>query len=260
MKKIVILAITILITVSGILYVYSAPPVEVACYLYDYCGGCGSSGNCGTCMEEAKFRKKYTNLIKAAGFEDIINFKLYNTAYYGLGTLNAILHKNQLDENTPLPIIKIGETVLISDEIIEVELIDTITQNFTFAQKIKKWFKVDLNKEQPHDVVDEILYFSMKGCSDCIISDTYFDELSDTLGIDVRKNITTIYLGKDAPPENRVMLQEMYNLYDREDEDLWVPSIFINDECLIDNDEIKEFFDTYSFTEDIETKVIIGYE
>lgn len=260
MKKILIFAIMILIITGSVLYIYNAPPVEVKCYLYDYCGGCGSSGNCGTCMVEAKFRKKYTNLIKSAGFEDIVDFKLHNTAYYGAGTLNNILAKNQLAENTELPIIQIGETILIADEIIEFELIDTITQNFTVAQKIKKWFKVDLNNEQPHDTVNEILYFSMKGCPDCIITDTYFDELSDALDINVRTNITTIYLGGDAPPENRAMLQEMYNLYDRADEDLWVPSIFINEECLIDNDEIKEFFDTYSFDENIETKVIIGYE
>lgn len=267
MKKKAIWIIALLLIVSGFIggfFVVRAPTIQVDAYLFDYCGGCGSGGvsgsGCATCYIELVFRTKYTNLIKEAGLADFVKLIIKNTAYRSSEPLNALLEGHNLSEDTELPIVFVGNTILYSEAMVEEKLIATINENLTFALKLRKWLTIDLPNKEIYDTTNKILYFSMEGCPDCAESDAYLNSLSEKLNLYIYDDIEIIYIGNDAPPENRVLLEDMYALYGREDESIWVPTMFINNECLIAIDEIETFFDDYTFGSGIETKVTVGYE
>lgn len=263
MKKKSIWIIALLLIISALVggfFVVTAPIIEVTSYLVDYCVGCGSYKGCATCEVELAFKKKYTNLIKQAGLEDFVKIVTKNIVYHGTEPLYARLEEHNLNENTEMPIVFVGDTILYSDEMIEENLIFTLNENLTLPLKLRKWFTIDLPKKEIYDTTNKILYFSMENCPDCAESDAYLKTLSEKFNLYIYADIEVIFIGNDAPTENRVLLENMYKLYGREDENIWVPTMFINNECLIAIDEIEAFFNDYTFTEGIKTKVIVGFE
>jgi len=195
MKKKIIWIITLLLIISALVggfFVVTAPIIEVTSYLVDYCVGCGSYKGCATCEVELAFKKKYTNLIKQAGLEDFVKLVTKNTVYHSTEPLYVRLEEYNLNEDTEMPIVFVGDTILYSDEMIEENLIFALNENLTLPLKLRKWLMIDLPNKQIYDTTNKIIYFSMEDCPDCAESDAYLESLSKKLNLYIYADIENI--------------------------------------------------------------------
>ena len=232
--------------------------LSIDCYLYDPCGGCfAETGPCKPCVVEREYIGKYNKLLEDNKLARKVKLNVYNVLYpfYNSMYLNRLIETGAESAET-YPIIFIDDKYFIKDEQIEDEMIEYIKQNTTILYTIKRALNRVLIKDtQPSidfEIKDEISYFSSEYCSECKKVDELFYKTSDDNIKKISKKIEKYDISDE---KNMQLLKLTLEQYGTDVKEITVPTVFINNNCLVGYDEIADYFDSIQGESKINSEV-----
>ena len=236
-------------------------PVPVSCYIYDQCGGCSVTDHpCNACTGERQYRIRMENMLEEAGVRDQVDLKIYNVLYsfYRNNLTKAMEAASEPAEMT-YPAVFAGSTMLLGQDEVESKLLSAIREEGTWQKKLGYLLGINKETHMGSREISRIVFFTMEGCPDCQEAKVWLDARNGELGGKLYEKFDFYPVGSEEPGSWE-MLKKFYILHGREQESLWVPTIAVNDRCLIGMDEIRNYFEHYDTDEKIRTEVPKDYE